>query len=149
MRFDHVLPALRAGRRVRRAVWKGDRYLLVNNYRPEEPTVDSHHFGGHGSWPWSPEDRHDVLAEDWEIVPEPDREAAVPLRHALDALTADLRAAHDGPELAWRDHVRLASEALFQAMVNSSLRDDKKPVFEKVREATAHCVRAVAFMLQD
>ncbi len=63
-----MLPNVRAGRKIRRPGWsKGDYLFREKEYHEQLTKVSSPSYS---SWPSSVRDQVDILAEDWELVPE-------------------------------------------------------------------------------
>lgn len=77
MKFEDILPALRAGRIARRASWPTG-HCIIANLDPRFESNITHHQkydrdSSYGSWNLRGIDR-DLLGDDWELVPEVDKE---------------------------------------------------------------------------
>ena len=87
MRIEDILPALRAGRRARRASWVPGHHIMVDmvgGRRTDRFTLKAGAF--ETTWPASQVESLSMLAEDWELLASPEFEAYVPknFREALD-----------------------------------------------------------------
>ncbi len=89
MKYEDISPALRAGRIVRRQAWK-EGYCLIwhEAFGRYGPSISQHYtYDRRGSYgTWSSGAPQDLLAEDWEIIPELDREGYL-TSTAREALT--------------------------------------------------------------
>lgn len=69
LRFEYILPMLRAGSHFRRKFWSSDwRYLIMNEYKNFSILNED---GTHRGWmTW----HDDIAAEDWELVIPPEKQ---------------------------------------------------------------------------
>lgn len=87
MMLDELMPALRVGRKVRRPGWRDGAHItvdLVSGARADRLTKKD--GGSEATWPTHQSDSYDILANDWEILPEIAHTGCIPKNYseALD-----------------------------------------------------------------
>lgn len=83
MKLDELMPALRVGRRARRPGWRNGSHIVVgliagvrsDYFTKKDGAVES-------TWPSSQMESHDLLAEDWSLLPEIAYEGHVPRNYS-------------------------------------------------------------------
>lgn len=109
MRLEDLLPSLREGRRARRPSWKPGYHIaidLVGDRRAEHLTKKER--GVESAWPNSQTEARDLLAEDWELMPELPKDGYVPgnYKDAFDALFSEMRSRNFDPFHYWTEKRR-------------------------------------------
>ena len=73
MKFEDILPALKAGRMARRRAWEEGRCIVASFMRGFEPDIREHQRydreSSYSGW-YSLRVSHDLLADDWELIVE-------------------------------------------------------------------------------
>ncbi len=149
MHFSLIIPALQAGAKARRKSWEGKQYIYVDGPYSDGKSIRRCSGAAYGTWPSDPRDSGDLLADDWEVLPNNVREYHSYLRSdvaaAVDVVTAHMKEQPPRDERAWKksvkDVVDTAVESLTHVYASSS---DSATTFGLLRALAASSVGALA-----
>ncbi len=148
MRIEDLLPSLREGRRARRLSWKKDHYLEIEDRIGigKSDRVTKREWATSHSWP-DVRETSELLADDWEIMPEPVKDGHVPgnYRKALDTIIAEVRERGCKPSGGWRATVKAVVQ---QCMESLETEEEQESLYSLIKMA-ATALEALAALSNE